>query len=210
MLNKLRINRHAPKAALYSSFLRGGLNYPSFRIIQAQKGILTLLRHLRLRSTVGNDILVTLSSIQLVSGLCTPFFEDNTTDLSFLSKHQYGWFLHLRQQLQAMNGTLWIEQQWTPSLQREHDVPIMTALSFLPLSKLDRMKANFCRLYSRVITVSDLSNEKGDMIPGGRLSGDFQLSQWPNLPRPPPAWWRVYRSAIRKAFAPNIRTPFQD
>jgi len=47
------------------------------------------------------------------------------------------------------------------------------------------------------------------MIPGGRLSGDFQAStkrQWPNLPRPPPTWWRVYRSAIRKAFAPNIRS----
>ena len=178
MLNKLHINQHAPKAALYSSFSRGGLNYPSFRIIQAQKGI------------------------------CTLFLEDTSTDLSFMAKHQYGWFFHLREQLKEMNGVVWIEHQWTPSLQREYDVSIMEALSHYPISKPDRMRINFCRLYARVITISDITNMRGTAIQAGCLTSSFRSNStrhWPNLPKPPEPWWALYRSAIRKAFAPSSR-----
>ncbi len=55
MLNKLNLNRHMPKAVLYSPLSKGGLDYPSFQIIQDQKGILTLLKHLRWNGTVGKD-----------------------------------------------------------------------------------------------------------------------------------------------------------
>ena len=208
MLNKLHINQHAPKAALYSSLSRGGMDYPSFRIIQAQKGILTLMKHLRVCSTIGNDILVTLSAIQLGSGLCTPILEDTASDLTYLSKHQFGWFLHLREQLIAMNGAIWIEHQWTPSLQRENDVSLMSAIAMQEISTNDKMKANFCRLYSRVITIADLASEKGTRIPGCRLDGRYRAPSsrhWPNVPKPPPAWWTVYRTAIRRAFASNSR-----
>ena len=144
---------HQPTCPQGRLISRGGLDYPSFRIIQAQKGIITLMKHLRVGSTIGNDILVTLSAIQLGSGLCTPILEDTTSDLTYLSKHQFGWFLHLREQLIAMQGAIWIEHQWTPSLQRENDVPIMSAIAMQAISTNDKMKANFCRLYSRVITL---------------------------------------------------------
>ena len=46
MLNKLHINRHTPKEVLYSLRECVGLNYQSFLIVQVQKGILTLFKHL--------------------------------------------------------------------------------------------------------------------------------------------------------------------
>ena len=71
---------------LYSSLKQAGLNYPSFQIRQDQKGILTLLEHLRWNGTVRNDIFVVLSAIQLVAGLCQPILEDIDTDVSYIGK----------------------------------------------------------------------------------------------------------------------------
>ena len=51
MLNKLKLNRHTPKAVLYSPLSKGGLAYPNFGVIQAQKGILTMIKHLRWNKT---------------------------------------------------------------------------------------------------------------------------------------------------------------
>lgn len=125
-----------------------------------------------------------------------------------MAKHQYGWFFHLREQLKEMNGVVWIEHQWTPSLQRESDVSIMEALSHYTMSKPDRMRILFCRLYARVITISDITNMRGTAIQAGCLTSSFRANStrhWPNLPKPPESWWTLYRSAIRKAFAPASR-----
>ena len=70
MLNKLHLNHHTLKAELYSLLECTGLNYPSFQFHQDQKGLLMLLKHLQWDCTVGNDILVVLSTVQLVLGLC--------------------------------------------------------------------------------------------------------------------------------------------
>ncbi|KAL7520844.1 hypothetical protein ACHAWF_001011 [Thalassiosira exigua] len=56
MLPKLRFNRHMAKAVLYAPQSRGGAAYPSFQVIQDQKGILTMLQHFRWNGTVGKDV----------------------------------------------------------------------------------------------------------------------------------------------------------
>ena len=106
MLNKLHLNRHTPKTVLYSSREQAGLDYPSFRICQDQKCILTLLKHLWWDGTVGNDILVVMSAVQLISGLCEPLMEDGSTNISYIGPD---WILHLRSKLRTMNGQMWIE-----------------------------------------------------------------------------------------------------
>ena len=83
VLNKFHLNLHTPKVVLYSSKQRAGLNYPSFRIHQDQKGILTLLKHLGWDGTIGNDVLVVVSAIQHVLGLYEPILEDDSTNISY-------------------------------------------------------------------------------------------------------------------------------
>jgi hypothetical protein len=81
MLNKLNFNKHMPKAVMYAPKHRAGHGYPSFEVIQDQKGLLTMLKHFRWMGTVGNDMLVVLSALQIVSGLCEPIMEEVETDL---------------------------------------------------------------------------------------------------------------------------------
>ena len=171
-LNKLGLNRHTPHAILYAPLSRGGLNYPSFQIKQDQQGLLTMLKHFRWNQTVGRDMLTVLSAIQLISGLCDPIMEDTATDLSFLES---GWFLHCRERLNKLHATMWIEHQWTPPLRRWGDQSIMKAFTLIPgISKAQLRKANFCRLWMRVITIADMCNICGTTIPGNRLNGKWQ------------------------------------
>ena len=64
-----------------------------------------------------------------------------------------------------------------------------------------------CRLCSKVITVSDISDPRGTHIPWRKISGDWKanstLQLWPTMPKPPRDYWSTYRSFIRKAFCKN-------
>ncbi|KAL7536182.1 hypothetical protein ACHAXR_006960 [Thalassiosira sp. AJA248-18] len=101
MLNKLHVNRNMPRAVVYSPKQFAGMNYPSIQIIQDQRGILTMLQHFRWNGTLGTDMLVVLSAIQIVSGLCEPILEDVDSNLSYVP---FGWFIHQRDRLREMNG----------------------------------------------------------------------------------------------------------
>ena len=96
LLNKLRINRHMPRAVVYNSLAMGGINFPSFQVTQDQKSILMMLKHLRWNGTVGNDILVVLSAVQLMSGLCESILMDVTTPIEYVA---HGWIMHIRNRL---------------------------------------------------------------------------------------------------------------
>ena len=108
-----------------------------------------------------------------------------------------------------MKATMWIEHQWTPSLQQVHDRAIMTAFIGIEGITLTRLiRANLCRLYPRIITIADLCNTRGTFIPGSRLDGRWRARsslEWPVLNRPPAEFWRDFRWCIRRAFCMNTR-----
>ena len=84
----------------------------------------------------------------------------------------------------------------------------MRALTKVPGATKRKMeKCNMCRLYSRVVTLSDLSHLDGTHIPWKHISGEWRtdsmLHLWPIMPKPPPEFWSTYRNFIRKAFCQN-------
>jgi hypothetical protein len=182
LLPKLRVNRHMPHAVVYSPLSFGGISWPSFQIRQDTESILTMIKHLRWNQTVGTDMLVVLSAWQLASGLCEPIMEQVDLNLSFIG---VGWFPQVRKRLQAMKGRIWIERQWTPELQRQNDTSIMRSFILIPGITENTLKLlNYVRLYLRVITLADIANEQGNMIPGQRFSGSWQAKSiitWPEI-----------------------------
>ncbi|KAL7533445.1 hypothetical protein ACHAXR_008969 [Thalassiosira sp. AJA248-18] len=115
-----------------------------------------MLQHFRWNGTLGTDMLVVLSAIQLVSDLCEPIPEDVDSDLSYAPS---GWFIHQRNRLQAMNGILWVERQWTPSIQRHGDQSIMATFLAIPdITPIKLRHTNYCQLFMRVVTVADMAN----------------------------------------------------
>ena len=204
LLPKLGVNRHMPKAIVYSPLKHGGMNFPKIESIQDQKGIMFLIKQLRWGKALANDILVVLSSIQLMSGLTTPILEDPSPKIEYIKT---GWIGHIRQRLATLKGEIWIEDQWTPLLQREQDASIMHTFLTIPgITRKKLERANYWRIYLRIITVSDIADEIGKIVPSGRLYGQWQAHStlnWPDIPKPDRKCMNDFNWCFRKSFLHN-------
>jgi hypothetical protein len=114
-----------------------------------------------------------------------------------------GWITHIRDRLKAMNGKMWVERQWCPTLQRVNDEAIMILfMKIAGMTKGKLEKLNYVRLFLRVITVADITDEQGTIISGHRFSGKWQANSsldWPEIPAPPPHYLTMFRSALKQA-----------
>jgi hypothetical protein len=135
LLPCMKFNRHMPHAVIYSPFSKGSFAWPSFQVKQDTDSILTMIKHLRWNGTVGKDILVVLSAWQLASGMVQPIMYNVENDLPYLGA---GWITHIRDRLKAMNGKMWVERQWCPTLQRVNNEAIMAL--FMKISGMTKGK----------------------------------------------------------------------
>ena len=202
LLPRLRLNRHFPGAVLHAPFDFGGLEFPDISIVQDQVQLDYVIKQLRWDRTVANDFLVTLDSVQLCSGFVTPLLQNTTRRLDYLD-HSY--IIHLRRRLALVDGSLWIEKAWIPSIQRDGDESIMERFSSLRgITRAKLRQANAVRLYLRVITIADLADLSGKTIQEGILTGSWRANsdlRWPYQPLPPDTFWATFRSCLRRAFA---------
>ncbi len=64
-------------------------------------------------------------------------------------------------------------------------------------------KANTVRIYLCIITIVDLVNPEGSIIPEGMLNGDWQAGSnllWPQIPCPPKPSWAIFWKHIQATF----------
>jgi ribonuclease HI len=206
-LPKSRLNRNTPRAIVHAPLRYGGMEVPDCYSLQNQLQIPYLMKQLRCNKTVANNFLVTLNNIQLVSGLTTPIFDQSEVHLTYMDK---GWITELHSRMQEIEATMWIEDAWSPKLQRENDTAIMAAFSAVPwATKLQLKRANTVRMYMKVITTSDIADPTGTYIPDGRMIGtwiaDSSLT-WPNSVKPPKAWFALFRKLMRHSLAKDTPT----
>ena len=198
---RLRLNRHFPSAVLYGPTDIGGLDFPHCGTLQLTTQISYLLKQLRWNRTVANDVIVTLDTLQLASGLSRPLMEYTDIRVNYLGD---SFFLHLRSQLSDINASIWIEDVWRPQIHRENDEFIMDQFVRIPgITRAELRQANAVRLYLRVITIADIADPSGEFIPDGMLTGEWQAGSdlfWPYQSRPPMEFWAVFRRCLRLTF----------
>eukprot|EP00956_Cyclotella_meneghiniana_P028516 scaffold66584_cov56-Cyclotella_meneghiniana.AAC.3 len=100
----------------------GGLAMPDCYTRQTQHHIKYMIKQLRWDKTIGGDILTTLDNIQLASGFTSPILEKVAPTLDYIDN---GWIIDLRDRLNTIGATMWIEDSWQPKLQREKDFSLM-------------------------------------------------------------------------------------
>ena len=120
-----------------------------------------------------------------------------------------GWLIHLRQRLKHLNGSIWVEGAWKPKLQRVGDVSIMDALSNLAdVTTGELTAANNCRMYLRVITLSDIVTLDGRMIDKELIAGSTRAEsqlRWPMQPKPTLRMLDTFRRLLKRAFSTDRR-----
>ena len=200
----LRLNRRFPSAVLYGPKQYGGLEFPEMRTLQDQLQLDYILKQLRWDKTVANDFLVTLDTVQLATGLTSPILEYTDPPVAYLDK---SFIIDLRHRLRTIDATVWIEDAWTPKLQRLGDESLMERFCSIPGITTSQLKhANTVRLHLRVVTIADISDNTGTFIPHGMLNGDWQAGsdlKWPHQPCPPKTYFATFRRLLRKTFCTN-------
>ena len=207
LVPKLRLNRHIADAVLYGPSTYGGMMFPDIACVQDQAQIAYLLRQLRWDATVANDFRVTLDTLQLCAGVALPLLEYTTPTIPYLGR---SFIIALRDRMALIRASFWIENVWTPTMQRVGDQTLMDSFLHIPgIGKAKLEKANAVRLYLRVLTIADLVEPTGKYIPTDMLTGDGSWQagtdlHWPFQPCPPPSFWAAFRWCLRQTFCTKV------
>ena len=76
-------------------------------------------------------------------------------------------------------------------------------MSIKGITKFQMEVINMCRVYLRIIMILELANMNGNAIPPGRMMGQWRKEsklEWPEIPKPPPKTWEIFRRIMVKAF----------
>ena len=147
----------------------GGLDFRDLRLEQGIGQITFLIRHLRTPGQVCDLLHIVLSWFQFCAGVGYPVFFQPERQLPHLEGH---WLVSIRKYLAHIDGALELTNTHIQSLQRTGDSFLMDKACrsglFTP-AELKRL--NYCRLYLNALTLSDVTDAKGNRFAPGILDG---------------------------------------
>jgi hypothetical protein len=166
-------NRNTKKAILYGPLALGGASFRSLYVQQGVSQVTMFIRQWRKNSIPGKLLRIAVSWFQSQVGTSYSFLEQVHTALPHLESK---WLHSLRTFLQSIDAKLRLDTPYLPSLQRLHDFCIMDAIQSSDIfTPAEVRRLNYCRLYLKAITLSDLTSIDGRALDHSKLSGNHSL-----------------------------------
>ena len=133
----------------------------------------------------------------------TPIMEDMLIPVDHIKTYE-SYIVSLRERLGKIGAIMWLEDVWTPNLQRDNDRSIMATIVNLGTASAPTMVIiNKAKTYHRVITIADLVDATGKYIQAELLCGKWRAGsdlKWPKAAKPGKKAWSEFRMYIREAF----------
>ena len=183
----------------YASSRYQGIDMPYFPAEQLIKKLDDFLYNGNQLTQVGKSLKMCMEDIQLETGLVNNLFEYEYAKYGALT--QRTWIRHLWQDCDKHNILLQGKYE-RPKLSRENDFCLMERLCMSNhFNKQQIQIINRCRLYMKVITMTDITDSSGGFVTEsvymGTLKDDRRSKYvWPNQVRPPPRQWTLWQDAI--------------
>ena len=125
----------------------GGAGVPHLYTEMMGMKLESFISHIRADTILGKSFKINLNFIQLIAGTETPIFE-STEDLSYVPDN---WIMHLRNYICEINGSIKINNIWTPEKLRDNDLNLMTEFKALKLFTANELNLiNIWRSYYQV------------------------------------------------------------
>jgi hypothetical protein len=201
ILGAMGINRQFPRAAVFAPIHLGGFGLSHLHTEQCVTQITSLLGHLRQQSDVGILAQICIDTAQLIAGTTVPILLEPSAPFKYFSDP---WINLLRESLAACNASIYIPTAWTPCIHRSDDIMLMELAASVTASPTQLEKFNQCRIFLKVLRLSDICNGEGTEIGLEYLSGQpkspYQSStlQWPRQQNPPATTWKIWKRILRK------------
>jgi hypothetical protein len=194
LLPRLHLNRHTARSIIYGPEEMGGLNLPNLYTVQGIDKLLLFLGHLRLQDRTGTLIGMDLSILQFL--IDHPKFFLNM-EYQYFSWVEKGWITSLWEFVSPLQLQFSCPFHWTPQLPRANDVFLMEHFMKHGNYTKDMEALNRCRIYLKVLTLSDISSANGTYILPKVKSGHpppHRTSSflWPEQGYPSSSDWRLW------------------
>jgi hypothetical protein len=149
-----------PREIVYGPRSFGGLNLGHLYTEQCTAKINTMMLHIRANTTLGRIMRLNLMWTQLYSGMGIPIFE-SIDKLTYVTDN---WFVQIRDFLISIQGTISINNLWTPKIERIGDSILMELFKNSGLPPASLQLVNNWRIHFQVITLSDICNAAGTYL----------------------------------------------
>jgi hypothetical protein len=166
-----------------------------------------LCGQIRENGTISNTLLATMGSLQIKSGLTKLILHSPKAYSSWCDK---GWTRRCWEILQDHNITFLSDTHHCPIHTRINDASLMETFAESKLFKPWQLrKINWCRIYLRAVTISDIATASGTSINPYRWNRtnpqpiEASPYTWPLQNKPDNTAWKIWRQAIRKCLIQN-------
>ena len=195
-------NRKTKREILYGPACLGGANFRSLYSIQGVGQVTSFLKYWRSPSQAGKLLRIAVAWTQYTIGTSVSFLTDTNTPLPHM---EVKWLKSLRDYLREIHGSIQLDNDYIPGLERVHDHHIMDAIiqsnQFTPK---EIRQLNYCRLYLQAVTISDITTAKGDCLDPYFIQGNIShpsssVTTWHHVTqeRPQQSSWDLWRAANR-------------
>ena len=201
-LPRANIVRSFPRVVLYGPISCQGLGMTDPFLYQYCRHIQDLVDQPWRGTEVGQLLRVNLEAAKMEAGLYGSLFDHpirvkwfNTTASLILETLRFC----------QEHNIYFSEPGWTLQPNCKHDRSIMEAMSALDLSITQLQIINRCRLYSQVISLSDISDGRGTHLLLQHMTKPTRWStlykyKWPSQGKPTQAEWDIWLTALQSAF----------
>jgi hypothetical protein len=211
LLPKLHINRHAPRVVVFGGKIFGGLGLKDYFIDQGYQQLRYLVGHIKLNDDVGQQFLILLSYVQLLTRTSTSVFHQPYQLFKPWTEHT--WVSTLWEFCTALKLSITFEDPWLPTLSRTHNIFLMEEALRLHLATHILQDINQCLIFLQVITLSDITTVDGryllpEAIQGLPIQDRLNNLTWPHQQHLPPRSWTHWRTFLQFFCTGNrLRTP---
>ena len=188
-------NKNFPRRVVMGPEHLGGMGWESSRSLQITEKIKFIITHLRRRDKIGRLLQIMIETLQLYTGLHVQIL---TTTIKWTRWVDNTWFTNVKEGLDAIKGEL----PTTFNIRkkpRQYDRSIMEIFNGWELKDKDMESINRCRVYLKVLYVSDVSNYEGTEI----MEEAFEVRSfrhstlvWPHQVRPTKSDRNIWRKHL--------------
>ena len=201
-LQSSNISSKFPRAVVYGPKEDNGLEITDLYLQQGASQITILLQFFEDQGEMGHLIRNSLELLKLDIGIGGNIFSHTHSRYEpFLTPC---WVTNVWKMINEFKLSV-EDKSASPPLRRENDKYIMQEITKTETSKTSLRRINRCRLYLRVITLSDIATGDGKQITNWAKQGNLQKRfkrrlGWPRQSYPSQKSWSAWRKAIKTAF----------
>jgi len=159
LLKKLGIVSTISREIVHGPYVYGGMQIPNLFTIQGIHKIKMILGHLRKEDKTGSIVSIALGLVQQEVGISSPILEASFSKYSILVSHC--WIKEVWRFLSTIEGTIVIENVWTPKSPYSNDTNIMEAVMTWDIPDFQKRQINLCRLFFKVYYLGDILDTTG-------------------------------------------------